>query len=61
MEQGVAWNESLFLRAFLIGNRGFAIKAFNAYAGRMFPELFREHLPGVLIETGGSLWLEKTG
>lgn len=59
IREGRAWNESLFLRAFLIGNPQFQIIAFNAYAGRTFPDVFREKCPAFLKNTGGSLWLRK--
>ncbi len=59
LREGRAWNESLFLRAFLIGNPQFRVVAFNAYAGCTFPEVFRERVPAFLKNTGGSLWLRK--
>lgn len=59
LREGRAWNESLFLRAFLIGNPQFQMVAFNAYAGVQFPEVFRERVPAFLRNTGGSLWLRK--
>jgi predicted O-methyltransferase YrrM len=60
IREGRAWNESLFLRAFLIGNREFEILAFNPFAAATFPELFRD-APGFLEHPGSSLWLRKTG
>jgi predicted O-methyltransferase YrrM len=59
IREGKAWNESVFLRAFLVGNREFQIVAFNSYAGYVFPEVFRERLPAFLNNTGGSIWLRK--
>jgi hypothetical protein len=59
MRQGRAWNESLFVRAFLLHNRDYRIRAFNAFAARKFPEVFRERMPRFLADSGGSLWLEK--
>lgn len=59
IRKGWAWNESLFLRAFLIGNPAFRIVAFNAYANAHFPKLLRELAPGFLNHPGGSLWLRK--
>lgn len=59
IKEGRAWNESLFLRAFLVRNPSFEIVAFNSFAGYSFPELFRERLPAFLDDTGGSLWLRK--
>lgn len=60
IREGRAWNESLFLRAFLIGNPAFEIVAFNSYAAYSFPEIFRKKLPAFLNNPGGSIWLRKT-
>jgi hypothetical protein len=57
--EGRAWNESLFLRAFLLNNREFEVFAFNSYAAFMFPELFKEHAPKFLQDSGGSFWMRK--
>ena len=59
IREGRAWNESLFLRAFLLGNPSFKVVAFNAFAGHTFPELFHERLPGFAKDPGGSIWLRK--
>jgi hypothetical protein len=59
IRQGRAWNETLFLRAFLLGNAQFQLTAFNSYAGYTFPEVFRDRLPVFSNNTGGSIWLKK--
>ena len=59
IREGRAWNESVILRAFLMGNPQFQIVAFNSYAGSSFPELFRERFPAFLKDTGGSIWIRK--
>lgn len=59
IREGRAWNESLFLRAFLVGNQEFEILAFNSFAGQAFPEIFKDKLPKFLKNTGGSIWLRK--
>lgn len=59
IRQGRAWNESLFLRAFLVCNPQFELVAFNSYIGNLFPEIFRERFPAFLHNTGGSLWIRK--
>jgi hypothetical protein len=59
IRQGRAWNESIFLRAFLVGNRDFQVVAFNSFAGYCFPGLFRERLAGFLNEPGSGIWLRK--
>jgi hypothetical protein len=57
---GRAWNESLFLRAFLMYNSNYRVMAFNSFAGQLFPELFVRDLPLFLTNTGGSIWIRKT-
>jgi len=37
IREGRAWNESLFLRTFLVGNPQFQLVAFNSYVGYVFP------------------------
>jgi predicted O-methyltransferase YrrM len=59
IREGRAWNESLFLRAFLVGNPQFQLLAFNSFAGYSFSELFRDQLPAFLNNTGGSIWIKK--
>ncbi|HMD84912.1 MAG TPA: class I SAM-dependent methyltransferase [Terriglobia bacterium] len=59
IRQGRAWNESLFLRAFLVGNPEFQLVAFNPYVGYLFPDVFRDRFPAFLNNTGGSLWIRK--
>jgi predicted O-methyltransferase YrrM len=59
IREGRAWNESLFLRAFLLGNPQFQLLAFNSYAGYSFPEVFRNRLPAFLDDTGASIWIKK--
>lgn len=59
IREGRAWNESLFLRAFLVGNAQFQVTAFNSFAGATFPELFRARFPAFLANSGGSIWLKK--
>jgi len=59
LREGRAWNESLFLRAFLLLNNAFKVIAFNSYAVQVFPELFRNRVSEVLENRGGSLWLRK--
>jgi len=51
-------NESLFLRAFLVGNPQFQLVAFNSYMGYVFTDVFRD-FPAFKNNTGGSLWLRK--
>lgn len=57
--EGRAWNESLFLRAFLVGNSGYAIRAFNSYAGAVFPSSFWDRLPAFRENAGCSFWMQR--
>ena len=58
--KGLAWNESIFLRAFLLGNPGFEIMAFNSFASHSFPGIFQKQFPDFLNNPGASIWLKKT-
>lgn len=60
MLEGRAWNESLFLRAFLVCNSKFRVTAFNHFAFRKFP--FLEELLATcprIVGDGGSFWMTK--
>ena len=57
--EGRAWNESLFLRAFLQGNPAYQVVAFNPFAAFTFPEVFKATFPEFLKSSGGSIWLQK--
>jgi hypothetical protein len=59
IRDGQSWNETLFLRAFLLGNPQFEIMAFNAYAGKNFAEIFHEKQPSFLTNSGGGFWIKK--
>jgi predicted O-methyltransferase YrrM len=60
LREGRAWNESLFLRAFLIGNECFEVEVFNSFLSRVSPELIESYDKKFLEHPGGSLWLRKT-
>lgn len=59
LQNGLAWNESLFLRAFLSGQKAYEILAFNSLARSVFPGLFADKFPAFLQDGGNSLWLRK--
>jgi hypothetical protein len=61
LRDGCAWNESLFLRAFLVCNYAFEMMAFNSFAAYTFPEVFKERVPKFLENSGGSFWMRKLG
>lgn len=69
--EGVSWNESYILRAFLQYNRNFVIEFFVSYAMRHLKERVAEVMPMALKSEkarvslygdapGGSIWLVKT-
>lgn len=59
LQEGRAWNESLFLRAFLTNNSAFEIIAFNGFAVQTWPELFQGKLSTYLENSGSSIWIRK--
>jgi len=66
LEEGRAWNEAYFLRAFLQDNEKFEILYFNAFMVSHHADLLRETLPDTLkspsspVTVGNSsLWLRK--
>jgi predicted O-methyltransferase YrrM len=59
VEEGRAWNESLFLRAFLIGNSTYEVRAFHAYARSTFPETAWQGIEKVRDSTGSSFWMQR--
>jgi predicted O-methyltransferase YrrM len=57
VEEGRAWNESLFIRALLVGNAGLRVRAFNCFARVRFPESDWV-VPELASSTGSSLWMQ---
>jgi hypothetical protein len=51
---GLYWNESYFLRAFLSYNSEWSIRFFNSYVHFMFGELTKEKMPLCAKDHGGS-------
>ncbi len=47
------------LRAFLTGNNEYEIRAFNSYAGAVFPSTFWDNLPAFRQNSGGSFWMQR--
>lgn len=60
IREGRAWNENYVLKAFLQFNTAFKILLFNSYLGIHHPDVVGRLLPLFSMNTGGSLWLEKT-
>jgi len=60
-EKNFSWNEVYALRAFLMYNEAYRIEFFNdLFAGRC-RDLVERTYPTFLYNSGGSLWLSKTG
>lgn len=59
LEEGRAWNEGYFLRAFLQYNSVFQILYFNSFMGEFYQQELKHKMPLCLRNTGGSLWLKK--
>lgn len=59
-QEGRAWNEAYFLRAFLQYNETFEIILFNHYLGTKHGNMLSKNTPLCAENTGGSLWLRKT-
>ncbi len=55
---GFGWNESYFLKAFLMYNSSFKIILFSDFLVKYHKDKF-DHLPLFLKSPGSSLWLEK--
>jgi len=58
---GKSWSEAYLLRAFLQYNHAFEILLFGTYLAHFHEDFFQEKLPLCLKNTGGSIWLRKTG
>jgi hypothetical protein len=61
LREGRAWNEQYLLRAFLQFNASFTIRLFGHYVVHRYADWFSQHMPLCLKNTGGALWLERTG
>jgi predicted O-methyltransferase YrrM len=61
LREGRAWNELYLVKAFLQYNTAFKIRFFNSYLAHQHRKRLQQHLPLLLKNPGGSLWLEKIG
>jgi hypothetical protein len=59
LRDGCAWNEGLFLRAFLQFNRAFEIVLFNAFVAQHARERLEPMLPRFFAHPGGSMYLRR--
>jgi predicted O-methyltransferase YrrM len=58
---GKAWNEAYILRAFLQYNSKFELELFPSYLIQFHREYFQREMPLCLQNTGGSIWIRRTG
>ena len=58
---GWIFHEAYLLRAFLQYNSRFRIKYFQSMMFRRHRAFFEEHMPLCLRNSGGNIWIEKTG
>jgi predicted O-methyltransferase YrrM len=61
IREGRAWNEAYLLRAFLQFNQSFEILFFGSYLHRKHRDKVSAFLPRTQQNTGGSIWLRRTG
>jgi hypothetical protein len=59
VREGRSWNESYFVRAFLMHNREWTIELHGATLAEHAPAELVQLLPGLGRDAGGSLWLRK--
>lgn len=58
--EGVAWNESYFLKAFLQYNEAFKIIFFSSFLYQWHKAIIERAMPLYLQDPGSSLWIQKT-
>jgi predicted O-methyltransferase YrrM len=56
---GRNWNETYFIRAFLMHNTHYKVILFSDYIHRFYPACFSD-MPLTYKNTGGNLWLQKS-
>lgn len=54
-----SWNEAYLLRAFLMYNQAFRVRAFSTFLADQHADWFRRHMPLCLKNPGASIWIEK--
>jgi len=59
IEKGFAWNEDYMLRAFLMYNTDFEVIFFNSYIEKFELQWLTGHMPDVMKNPGGGLWLRR--
>jgi hypothetical protein len=59
IEEGRSWSEAYVLRAFLMYNERFRIRAFNSFIQHFHEDWFTREMPLCLRNRGGSIWLQR--
>jgi len=59
--EGRAWGEAYMVRAFLAFNPEYEILLFNHWLEEFHSDAIAEQLPAMMANTGGALWLRRTG
>ncbi len=59
LNEGIYWNESYFLRAFLSGNADWEILFFNTFVSVMFNDIIKVKMPLCAKNPGGSLYIKR--
>ena len=59
IQQGRCWNESYFLRAFMMYNNAFKIEFFVAFTSHFHIDFIRTEMPMCAERPGGSFWMRK--
>ena len=59
IQQGRCWNESYFLRAFMMYNNAFKVEFFVAFTSHFHIDFIRTEMPMCAERPGGSFWMRK--
>lgn len=57
--EGRAWTELYLVRAYLAHNPEFQIELFNSWLAMLHEDVIETHLPAMLANPGGALWLRR--
>jgi predicted O-methyltransferase YrrM len=60
-DQNYSWNETYFVRAFLMHNRSYSVFYSSSYMAQQEPDMIKEHFPTFPANPGTGLWLIKEG
>lgn len=60
LESGNYWNESYFLRAFLMDNPKYSLELWSSYIGRFHSDILKTEMPECVGCHGGSFYIRKS-